>query len=164
MLSAVESEAALVGVLAHELSHIDHGHQLRNLRNMKLAQQTFATPRAASDWQKLMGNTMFLAKSFADPFRPEDETEADADAVRWMFQLGYDPREFGKLFLRWAKRDKGPGDRIPSFFRTHPLHRERYEAVVALYEQLMKDNPRHNLYVGQKNLVELVPRTNRKFK
>ena len=29
----------------------------------------------------MMGNTMFLAQSFARPFRPEQETEADADGV-----------------------------------------------------------------------------------
>ena len=39
LVEFAQSEAALVGVLAHELSHIDHGHQLRQARAMKLAKR-----------------------------------------------------------------------------------------------------------------------------
>ena len=163
MLAAVHSEAALVSVLGHELSHIDHGHQLRNLKSLKLAQQTFTTPPATMDWQRMMNNTMFLAQSFARPFRPEEESEADADAVRWTYRLGYDPREFARLFLRMEKNEDGRPANLPSFFRTHPYHRDRYEAVLAQYEQLMRTQPRQDLYIGQKNLVEFIPRSKQKY-
>ncbi len=116
MLGAVQSEAALVSVLGHELSHIDHGHQLRNLKSLKLAQQTFTAPPAAMDWQRMMSNTMFLAQSFARPFRPEEESEADADAVKWTYRLGYDPREFAKLFLRMEKEGDGRTANLPVLF------------------------------------------------
>ena len=43
MLECAQNEAALVGVLGHELSHVDHGHQLRYLKSMKLSQSTFGT-------------------------------------------------------------------------------------------------------------------------
>ncbi len=159
MLRMAQSEAALVSVLAHELSHMDHGHQLRYLKSMKLAQRTFSTPPGGMDWERMMGSTMFLAQTFARPFRPEEESEADADAVRWTYQLGYDPRELGKMFLRMEKKDDGRQATIPSFFRTHPYHRDRYEAVMTQYDELMRTDPRPVLYVGQKNLIEMVPRS-----
>jgi predicted Zn-dependent protease len=163
MLAAAQSEAALVAVLGHELSHIDHGHQLRPLKTMKLAQQTFAGPPQGMDFQRMMGNTMLMAKSFARPFRPEEETEADADGVAWAYRLGYDPHEFAKLFLRMARRDAGRDNSVPAFFRTHPYHRDRYEAVVAQLKELQRTHPRDDLYVGQKNLMELVPRSKRRY-
>ena len=52
---------------------------------------------------------------------------------------------------------------VPSFFRTHPYHRERYEAVLQCYQELMKAEPRADLYVGTQNLRERVPRSKRAF-
>ena len=43
MLEFAQNEAALVGVIGHELSHIDHGHQLADLWWIKLAQQTYSS-------------------------------------------------------------------------------------------------------------------------
>ncbi len=163
MFQATRSEAAMVAVLGHELSHMDHGHQLRQLKSMKLAQQTFTAPQRTFDFEKMMGNTMFLARTFARPFHPEQESEADADGVAWAYRKGYDPLELAKLFLRWDRRAKGRGDNVPAFFRTHPYHRDRYEAVLAQLEQLKRTEPRDDLYVGQKNLIQLVPRSKRRY-
>lgn len=163
MLDAAQSEAGLVCVLAHELSHIDHGHQLRQLKSLKLAQQTFQ-PRRMPELQRMMNNTMFLAQTFARPFRPEDERVADEDAVTWAYRLGYDPLEFAELFRRWMRRDNRQGqdtwtEELPEFLRSHPPHRDRYQAVVARVRKLNRSEPRKNLYVGRKNLQQLVPRS-----
>lgn len=45
LLASAESEAALVSIVGHELSHLDRGHQLRRARSVKLAEQTFAGKR-----------------------------------------------------------------------------------------------------------------------
>ena len=42
LLDQADSEAALVGIVGHELSHLDRGHLLLPLRRIKLAQQTFS--------------------------------------------------------------------------------------------------------------------------
>jgi hypothetical protein len=89
------SEAALVGVLAHELSHIDRGHLLRTARGVKLAQDATAVGNGAGPFVR---NGILVAKQFARPFRPEDEAEADLDAAEWMFELGYDPKEWRHYF------------------------------------------------------------------
>ena len=120
MLEEAQNEAALVGVIGHELSHIDHGHQLRYLKSMKLAERTF-TGGMPADPRSMMNNTMLLTSVFARPFRPEDEAEADRDGATWAYRAGYDPRELAKLFLRFEERRGKPNAMIPSFFRTHPV-------------------------------------------
>jgi predicted Zn-dependent protease len=171
MLDAVQSEAALVCVLGHELSHIDHGHQLRHLKSWKLAQQTME-PQRQVDLQQVMDNAMFVARTFARPFRPEHEREADLDAVTWAYRLGYDPLEFAKLFLRWERRDRRLGRdavkrQMPQFLRTHPYHRDRYQAVVRRVDQLKRSEPRgdphEDLYVGRTNLLRRIPRSQREY-
>lgn len=141
LLKEVPSESALVGVIGHELSHIDHGHQLRYLKTMKLAQRTFSTGMPA-DPRSMMNNTLVLTSVFARPFRPEDEAEADRDGATWAYRAGYDPRDLAKLFLLFEERKGKPNEMMPSFFRTHPYDRQRYEAVLQRYEELVKTEPR----------------------
>ncbi|MHB8863814.1 MAG: M48 family metallopeptidase [Pirellulaceae bacterium] len=163
MLECAQNEAALVGVLGHELSHVDHGHQLRYLKSMKLSQRTFASGGAPGNFPSMMNNVMLLTKSFARPFRPEEEAEADQDGATWAYRAGYDPREFAKLFLRFPQQEGDRNEKIPSFFRSHPFHRERYEAVLRRYHELMEDEPRADLYIGTQNLTERVPRSKQEF-
>jgi predicted Zn-dependent protease len=161
LIDFAQSEAALVGVLAHELSHIDRGHLLRTARGIKLAQDASAFQNAPAG--TFMRNGMLVAKQFARPFRSEDEAEADLDASRWMFELGYDPQEMAALFRRLDKRYPADSVRMPSFLRTHPYHAERYEAIRQHSLRLQADNPNAELYVGRANLQKRIPRRIQQF-
>lgn len=163
LLETVENEAALVGVLSHELSHIDHGHQLRWLRTFKLAQTSFTPSGGPVNMQDMMANTMMMTQMFARPFRPEDEAQADLDATNWMYRAGYDPQELAKLFLRFEELAKQRGQVSLPFLRTHPYNRDRYEAVLKRLRELTAAEPRADLYVGTRNLWERVPRSKREF-
>lgn len=139
MIEFAESEGALVGVLGHELSHLDHGHQLRHVRLMKMAESSFQRGGQQPDWREMMANGMFLARSMARPFRAEDETQADADGATWAFRAGYDPLDMARLFQLMAERDGNAGNMIPEFLRSHPYHENRFQAIVQLSEQLKEE-------------------------
>jgi predicted Zn-dependent protease len=162
ILDLVENEATLVGVIGHELSHLDRGHQLYDAKRAKLAQETFTGGKVLSPDQ-FFKNGQMLMRSFSRPFRPEEETEADHDGVRWTYDAGYDPREMAKLFLRMNERGGGAGKGVPEFLRTHPFNVDRYQATLDQYEQLQKDRPQEKLYIGQENLTRRVPRSMREF-
>jgi predicted Zn-dependent protease len=163
MLDFAENEAALVGVVGHELSHLDRGHQLLMLRRMKLAQSTFNGQRGFSPDQ-FMTTAAVMMRSFAKPFRPEDEAEADGDGALWAYHAGYDPREMARLFLAMHRReaDKAP-DQTPVFFRTHPFHMDRFRAVNDLYAELQKIEPKEKLYLGKINLERRIARSEKEF-
>ncbi|MBI2477984.1 MAG: M48 family metalloprotease [Planctomycetia bacterium] len=158
LLEFAENEAALVGVIGHELSHLDHGHQLYDAKRMKLMQTTFSGANGFSPDQFFRNGAM-LMRSFSKPFRPEDESEADDDGATWAYELGYDPREMGKLFLRMHERDRGAKPGLPSFLLTHPYHLDRYEALTERFKQLQAAMPKDRLYIGTENLVRRVPRS-----
>jgi predicted Zn-dependent protease len=104
-----------------------------------------------------------LMRSFSKPFRPEDESAADNDGATWAYELGYDPREMAKLFVRLHERDRGAKPNLPSFLRTHPYHLDRYRALTERYKQLQSDKPQDALYIGVENLVNRVPRSVKEF-
>jgi predicted Zn-dependent protease len=162
LLNFAENEAALVGVIGHELSHLDHGHQLYDAKRMKLMQNTFSGANGFSPDQFFRNGPM-LMRSFSKPFRPEEESEADDDGATWAYELGYDPREMAKLFLRMHERDRGVKPGLPSFLLTHPYHIDRYKALTQRYEQLQAAMPKDSLYIGPENLARRVPRSAREF-
>jgi predicted Zn-dependent protease len=161
MLDSAESEATLVGVIAHELSHVDHGHQLNMLRRMKIAEQTFSGKKGF-DPRSMFQNGPMLLRAFLRPFRPEDESQADLDATHWMFKLGYDPREFAKLFLR-MKKAAGPPVGLAAILPSHPPHEDRNRAVLEELDDLKAASPEQRLYVGRENLRRRITRAEREF-
>ncbi|MBI3986777.1 MAG: M48 family metalloprotease [Lentisphaerae bacterium] len=156
------SEAALVGIVGHELSHLDHGHQLQMVRQVKLAGETFSG-RTGSSPERFLQNGALLMKAFLRPLRPEDETQADRDGATWAFESGYDPREFAALFLKLHERGREPGAGMPGFLRSHPYHLDRHRALVDLCHELQARDPGRKLYLGQENLRRRLTRAQHKF-
>ena len=162
MLDFAPSEAALAGVLAHELSHIDRGHLLEGIQRQKLAQRSFSGGRSVAD---MMQASRMLMSQFARPFRPEQEVEADQDATLWLLQSSYDPREMADLFLKLHQRDQDKQQVqsfMPSFLRSHPFHLERRNAVQqAAKRAIGQAGP---LYIGRRNLQERTTRSQRVYR
>jgi predicted Zn-dependent protease len=144
MLEACTSDAALATVVGHELSHLDRGHLLKRAKQWKLAQEQFAAPGKARRADDFFRAGATLMRIFTRPFRPEDEAEADADAVRWAYQLGYDPRELTKVFDAMAHQ-KDARQFLPGFLQSHPDLKSRKEAVLRLYEELRRGDPKKRL-------------------
>jgi predicted Zn-dependent protease len=168
LLRFAESEAALVGIIGHELSHLDHGHQLVSLKKSRLLGQEIDQFRRGEVFDPANA-AQWIGRFTPRPFRPEDEAMADADGARWAFEAGYDPRAMADLFDRMHKAN--PALRIPfsSFFRSHPYDEDRRDAILGELERLEQrerqrdgdDNPK--LYWGKKNLAQRVTKSQKKF-
>jgi Peptidase family M48 len=148
MIEKSGSEATLVGVLGHELGHQDRGHQLIPLKQSKLSNQPL-------DFKDRM---MWLSL-VARPFRPEQETEADEDATRWMMALGYDAKELAKLLVRWDQEQDQTVpwmQFVPGFVKSHPDAGRRAERVLQSAQRLAPTYPNAQ-YIGVDNLEQRSP-------
>jgi len=164
LLELAESEAALVGVVGHELSHLDHGHQLIMMKQSRIFEKGLNQNGKTFNPQQFFASGMQMMRMMSRPFRPQDESTADLDAVAWMYEAGYDPREFSKLLLRLRERISAKESvPIPAFLRSHPPTRERSEAVLAQLDELQKKSPKPRLYVGRENLDRRIPRSVKEF-
>jgi predicted Zn-dependent protease len=163
MLETAQSEAALVGILGHELSHLDRGHLLADLRRVRLAEQTFSGRPGPQSPEQFFDVGTLLMRLWTRPFRPEHEAEADRDGARWAYLAGYDPRELAAMFLRARDRANRPRLALPWFLQSHPPPEERHQAVMAVYHQLQEQNPNAALYLGRENLRTRTARSRRKL-
>ena len=153
MLDACGSEAALVGVLGHELSHLDRGHLLRRMKQWKLAQQQFSQPAAGFSPDKLVGTMSTMQQLFRRPFGPSEELDADTDGITWTYRAGYDPQALTEVYAAFEKHGMDQPDFLPAFLRTHPPSAKRRENLRASLEKLQAAKPETKLYVGRENLT-----------
>jgi len=161
MFKAAGSEAALVCVLGHELSHLDRGHLLRRAKQVKLFEQGM---KPSGDPDDMFRSFDTMTQMFRRPFGPQDELEADTDGIRWAYELGYDPRTIVGVYAAVDKPAFPGGEFMPAFFRTHPPSAERRENMQATLATLVRENPQSDLYVGRENLQRRIPKSERRFR
>jgi predicted Zn-dependent protease len=154
LLESAVSEAAVVGVLAHELSHLDRGHQLIPLKQSKVANDPL-------DFQ----DRMMWIGLMVRPNRPEHESEADSDATRWMMKAGYDPRELARLLTVWNENRKRIAPWlpfVPGFVKSHPDAGRRAQDVLQVATKNLANFP-DATYIGVENLRKRTPRSQKSF-
>ena len=156
LLEFAGSEAALVGIIGHELSHLDRKHQLKPVQQWIRTSNQLSRPNRInpSDFLVLGQN---MLHSF-HPFHPEEEEEADLDGAAWMHRLGYDGRELARLFQRLGERaGRGGPTGMPAFLRTHPLFPDRAARTLDHYQRMQRQLPRNDLVIGTESLAKREP-------
>jgi predicted Zn-dependent protease len=162
LLDMAHSEAALIGIVGHELSHLDRGHLLARARRVKLAEQRLSEASKQFSLQRFMEASTAMTNVWMRPFRSEDEAQADRDGAGWAYQAGYDPREMAKLFRALGQRQKNRLP-LPDFLQSHPAPENRYEAIMKLYDDLQQAAPKDRLYLGKENLRRRLAKSRRMF-
>ena len=164
LLGFAQSEAALIGIVGHELSHLDREHLLIPVKRAKLLQAQPVGQNGAFDLQKFFTSGTMMMRLLGRPFRPEDESAADRDGAEWAFKAGYDPREMADLFARLQVKNGEQKVPFGDYFRTHPYNADRNTAISALYEKLHHATPPETpLYIGKRNLTKRISKADQKF-
>jgi predicted Zn-dependent protease len=118
---------------------------------------------ASFDPQQFFKSSASLTRLMSRPFRPQDESTADRDGATWAHKAGYDSRELAGLLYKMHDRDKQRTVPLPSFFRTHPYHQDRYDALLKVADELQESDPRDPLYRGKTNLQQRIARSQKEF-
>jgi predicted Zn-dependent protease len=136
-LDKMRDEAELAGVLAHELTHVNEKHVVREL-GIRSTEDS-----AASGLARLIGGgteTARIAFSqavdkaldmlFTTGYKREDEVQADQGAITICAVAGYDPSGLVRYFVRISAA-KGASTEVLD--KTHPV----YDARIALLKDTM---------------------------
>lgn len=127
LLSRLESEAQLAAILAREIAHYVHGDALRlTPRGVKVPMVHVPLgPTAAA----IFGLDLRLTAAAISGYRPDQEREADAEAMRRLIASGYDPREATNVFRLLASDEADRGASEVFFYGNRPRMGERYEVT-----------------------------------
>ncbi len=137
LLSLLENDDQLTGILAHELTHVVARHgfkENRDNRNKVAGLQVLAVATAyftGSIFGELVSDTTAnqyaLRAAVRGYYSDEREHEADANAVVLMKQVGRDPVQLARSFELLDERLDPKC--VPIFFLDHPKLQQRIEYV-----------------------------------
>ncbi len=134
------SEAQMAGVLGHEIGHVTAQHTNQRISNQLLFNVGLAVGAVVVDASGndraqevgaygipalAIGGNLVLLK-----FGRDEELEADRLGMRYMSNVGYDPR--GQLEVMQVLAGLSQGDRPPEFLSTHPYPERRVEQIQKL--------------------------------
>jgi len=132
ILAYLDSEAAMAGVLGHEVGHVTARHGAQQYTQQTLFGLGLGVGSIISDtfaqYANLAGTAgqLLLLK-----FGRDDERQSDELGVEYGTAIGYDTKDMAEFFatLRGLSGEEG---RLPSWASTHPDPGERHETVLRL--------------------------------
>lgn len=137
LIRYLDSEDQLAGVLGHEIAHADLRHsteQLTRSYGIRLLIQFFLGDGS------LIGN---MAGSLTDlSFSRGDETEADLQSVRYLYDTPYDPRGVARFFEKMEAQGESMGPLV--FLSTHPNPDNRVNRIMEEWKRLGSQKGKEN--------------------
>ena len=150
----------LAGVIGHEVGHVALRHVAKNYNRQRntgiaynmasLLASIFVGGYAAAGGQML---GQLAAVAYINTFTREAEAEADAFAVQFLPEAGYDPNGMVSFFE--TLRARSGGDNVPTFMRSHPATKDRIAHTRGLIEQSGLAN---DLEINDNGQLELIQR------
>lgn len=134
LVELANDEEAILGVLAHEIGHVEHQHSLRQL--YRAAGVTGLVFLIGGDIGSGMEDILVQGAALASlSYSRAAETDADRYSVELMHAAGYDPMAIVRFLelLRDRLHDTSEGD----FFSTHPATPSRIDETRRYAEELM---------------------------
>jgi predicted Zn-dependent protease len=135
ILAYLSDEAALAGVIGHEIGHVTARHGAQRYTQQQLmglglgigsmVNETFAEYAGALG----TAGQLLLLK-----YGRDDERQSDQLGVEYATKVGYDTRTMAEFFNTLDQLSGGSG-RLPGWASTHPDPGERYQTVLGLTEE-----------------------------
>lgn len=147
LILAMESEAELASVLAHEFAHVTQRHIAQNIKRQKLLTVGSLVGVLAgaligkSAGQAIAVGSIAGVQSAMLKYTREQEKEADQVGIQYLTKAGYPPWSMSKAFLRLKRHKTLSGENnLPPYFLTHPGIDERISYLENMEKYLSSEN------------------------
>ncbi|MBY6187892.1 M48 family metallopeptidase [Marinobacter hydrocarbonoclasticus] len=125
LVALTDKEDQWLGVLAHEVVHVEARHGLRGV--LQSAYGALLLTLITGDASAATSTVMDFSRVVLENGYSRDlEREADELGAELMLRGGWDPAELATLFERLAEQDSGD---LPGWLRSHPANDERIRAL-----------------------------------
>lgn len=149
LLTAMQREDELAGVLAHEISHVQQQHILRAFEDTKkmsvpimlgMLGVLIASSHRSDDagMAAIMTGTSLIQQRQIN-FTRGEEAEADRVGIQTLARSGFDPMAMAGAFQTLQKIMRVNGVDVPEFLLDHPLDTKRIADAKARAIQLMDE-------------------------
>jgi len=151
LLEAMDGEAELAGILAHEIAHVQCRHISEKIERAKklgiaamagmVAGIFLGSGGVAAAGNALTIGSVAAAQAAALAFSREDEMEADQMGMRYLNDAGYGGEGLLVMLRKIRSRQWFGSDQIPNYLSTHPASEERMVSIDAWIRNHFPKNP-----------------------
>jgi predicted Zn-dependent protease len=164
LISAVDTEAELAGVIAHEIGHANARHIASIIeKSQKLSIATLAAVIAGAflggggeATAAIAAFSIAGASSLTLKYQREHEEEADRLGITYLVSAGYSPPAMVD-FLKLIKKYEFISRTIPSYLRTHPGTDDRIFYLESLILTKYRQKGANSIVGNLKRMQALIP-------
>jgi len=130
-----ETRHEFSAILAHELAHLSQRHFARGVEAGKkagvitiaglLAGVILGATAGSEAGMAALTTSQGIASTQKLSYSRTRESEADRIGISTMIRADLDPRAMAYMFERLDRLNRGTGDQVPEFLRTHPVTKSR---------------------------------------
>lgn len=133
ILSYLNSEAELAGVVGHEIGHVTGKHSVTQMSTAQIAQVGLGvTAMVKPSLQRFTEAASQGLELLFLKFGRDDESEADVLGLRYMRRINEDPRELiGVMEMLDGVTQAAGGSDVPEWLSTHPNPGNRAQNIMS---------------------------------
>lgn len=133
LLTRLQNEDQLAGVLGHEVGHVIARHSAEQMSKQELTQGIAGAAGVAAGDMNSAYYAQVVANMVNMKYGREDELESDELGVRFMLQAGYNPEAL--IGVMDILEEASGGSNVPEFQSTHPSPANRRAKIQAAIEK-----------------------------
>ena len=133
LLTRLQNEDQLAGVLGHEVGHVIARHSAEQISKQELSQGIAGAAGVAVGDANSAYYAQVVANMVNMKYGRDDELESDNLGVRFMIQAGYNPEAL--IGVMDILEEASGGSQVPEFQSTHPSPSNRREKIKAAIEK-----------------------------
>lgn len=128
LLSRLDSEDQLAGIMGHEIAHVVARHGAQRLAKNELTQGILGAVLVGTGSQSSAQMAAMIGQMINMKYGREDELESDRLGICYMIAAGYDPTSMAEV-MRILQEASGGGGGQPEFMSTHPSPDNRIQKI-----------------------------------
>ena len=148
LLRAVDSEAELAAVLAHETGHVAARHWASEQTKETFLQYAMVplilVPMSYPVYLGLSQGLNFGVPMAFLKFNRQDEQQADFLGIQYLWKAGYDPEAFPTMFGKIIEEQRRDPGSVPALFLDHPPTPDR---IIRAEEEIKSILPKRSEYL-----------------
>ncbi len=163
LLTKLENESQLAGIMAHEIAHVTQRHIANRIDRSKyltlatLAGMILGALAGGDGAGAAVSGSAALGQAAQLNYSRHDENDADRFGLQYMIDAGYNPNGLAESFEILQNNTLGVGSNFPSYLSTHPALTSRIAStksyIITLPSDIVNRKPSNSAFLRAKALT-----------